>query len=354
MHGQIDFCTPTYAHLKRLLRTSLKKNLGQAVRALIFYTFLQSIVISIAFMPALYSLSSDAASLSIFGKLLSILLIAGACLFFMMLQYGLMGMMLQLTLQHTVTTGHMFEGFRDTTGRVFKAALVLLGLFVLLGLVLTLAFYLCMFATNSPLTSIVERFGPIGLVRCTALAFFAITFLAMAPFIFLWLVLHTNDSVSEFTAFFVSARLLKGRFFHCIGFILYSGGIPLVCTIGILPLIGFASESFAEQHSVLFFILNVLLIILQYMVLARLYLSVPVYFCSLVSAPRKTDGTQEMFISSGQDKCSANISIENANTKTSAPGSEKASHGTNAPTLKNESSADTNGSANSCTPGADA
>ena len=267
-----------------LLNQCLRLNMGKAVFAVLAYTLIRLMVLSLGLMPVMGS--GEAAAVPV---LMLPLAGAAAFVFYKMLSYGLSVIMARMVEKKYVTIGYLFYGFRKGAGRIARAGLVYTaayGCAIAVALVLLKIFE----PQVAALSALAEQNGIQGqsVPALLVLAFLLLVSLLELPFSFVWLVMYNDEKSGVLAAFALAFRRMCGHFFHFIGFELYAGGRDLLAVIVIQAVLLMLPQGDGVPRSVqtLATVLGFAGLVAECRSIVRLYIALPLYYYTLTGVIR--------------------------------------------------------------------
>ena len=278
---------PDYKFMHVILNQCLRLSGGKAMFSVFLYSFIQFIVMGIAVAPVSSPLGN-----SIYAVLLSLLLLFVMNVCSEVSLFGLYIIMSRLVEKKFVTIGFLFFGFRRDRKRIFGTGITFTSIYSILAVIAVFIYYI--FKDN--LSGLVEKLGGAQAIPFAALILIVVGVIITIPFSFVRLVLYNDRNSGVFRAFIKSASLMKGNLLRFVGFVFYSCGFHLIQALVIQMFLMFASSSQSESGSyqLLTTFLSIAAIIAQYKALTRYFLSVTIYYYSLLGVihPHKSDETQ--------------------------------------------------------------
>ena len=191
-------------------------------------------------------------------------------------KYGLNATMISIVQKKPTARGLLFAGLRDTSKRVFKAALIFSAIYFVLAIVCAvfIAVTHIQFSLNQ------ENADTMLLV---AGIFFAVHILTVIPFLFVYPILYLRSDMTVLHAFSVSAHFILGRVFHFIGFILYAGGMDAILAVVLQTILWIlpSGERLPATVSMGATFLSFMSVLCQYRAITRFFLAIPLYFYAL-------------------------------------------------------------------------
>ncbi len=273
---------PDYKFMHVILNQCLRLNAGKAMFSVFLYFLIQFIIMGIAVSPAAVS--------SLFTVMLALAFLVGMNICSEVLLYGLFVIMARFIEKKYVTIGFLFIGFRKNQKPVFRSAIVFTAIYASVVVVLSIAYFFC----KNYFSALYENLSPRTVLSYAAIIVLSITMLVSIPFSFVRLILYKNNEIKVLQAFKKSMMLMKGRFFHFIGFVLYACGRSLIQVIIIqFALIAFSAGS-NSSTSILLTFLSIAGVMAQYRTLTRLFVAIPIYYYTLTGVihSHKTEDSQ--------------------------------------------------------------
>jgi hypothetical protein len=273
----------TYRELKKKINACAGRQMGKALFAFFMLSILETLVLSVFMTPVLLVSKEGRASVS--EMIVTAISLYAGFIFILVLQYGYHVLIARLVRGNFVTLGFLFTGFRDRK-RIFPAAL-------LYAAGLTAALVICQVAAfmfNGRLSKFSARFGLPVFAVCVLSVFILLSLFILVKFTFVWLCLYDNPSAGVSAAFKRSVRLLHGKTFRLLGFILYAGGRRLVVAVIIFIAGVFIPQATADKHGILMFVFEFVYFVAAYSAVVRMFMSIPVFYDSIGGRPVKTDG----------------------------------------------------------------
>jgi len=282
---------PKYRTMIAVLNQCAKTNMSKAFFAVLVNEILCSLLLSFATIPVVMDLARknpnpNAQTFelpSVRSFIMTGVLLVIALFFAITLIYGLVVIVARMVEKRRVTLGYLFQGFRERS-RVFKASaifivLVLLGTAVFVALELFVGNKYAVTITSQVLAQSPEKISSYIIIAMLVYVFIQIIFLL--PFVFVWMLVHADSSLRPFKAFVVSARLLFGKVFHFVGFLIYAGGLNLLVLVAVNVIDAFIPQNAQTALQFVSVVLSMVGFVAQYIAKVRMYIAVPIYFYSL-------------------------------------------------------------------------
>ncbi|MBR1912259.1 MAG: hypothetical protein IJ828_07885 [Treponema sp.] len=272
---------PDYKFMHVILNQCLRLNAKKAIFAVFMYFLMQFFLMMIA--VSFVSLDSFAT------MLIAFCLLVGVNICSEMLLYGLFVIMARFVEKKYVTIGFLFIGFRKDQKRILKVALVFTLIYASITILVSVAYFFC----RNYFFIFFENTDSNSFFSFAALIVVFLTMVFTIPFSFVRLILYRNDEMQVLLAFKKSVSLIKGLFFHFVGFILYACGKPLIQVIilQIVLLMFSASENSSASMQFLMTFMGIASIMAQYRTLTRFFISITIYYytrCGVLH-PHKTE-----------------------------------------------------------------
>ncbi|MCR5763641.1 MAG: hypothetical protein K6G00_09705 [Treponema sp.] len=272
---------PDYKFMHVILNQSIRLNARKAMFAVFLYFVLQFFMMGIAMAPITVN--------SLFTVFLTLGLLIGMNLCSEILLFGLYVIMARFIEKKYVTIGFLFIGFRKNQKRIFKSALFFTLIYVGVIILLSIVYFFC----ADYFSKILENINSHTLLSIAALIVLFLTMIISIPFSFVRLILYRDDKIKVLQAFKDSFLLMKGRFFHFIGFILYACKKPLiqVILIQVFLFIFSAGANSSGSLQLLITFLGIVGIMAQYRALTILFMAITIYYYTLIGVlyPHKTE-----------------------------------------------------------------
>lgn len=269
---------PGYAKLIMQLIQVLPKNYNKVFMSLMMFAilgFVLSIIASIP--PVVYLISSnfqingeqDILNLlqdPVFSK---IMIFLSYFMIFILLVglYGFVQITLRIVDNKHVTLGYLFQGFRNAK-RIFVCALLFVILFVASRYIPVLL---------SKIGFVKKLLGKFDFIFIIALQLILVS-LFFSPLIFSYYIFSDNQNMGVFSAIKESARLMKGRFFHFVGFVVVSGGVSCLVSIILTAVSFFIPENLNMVGQFISFVISILRFIFSVNAAVQISLGIPFYY----------------------------------------------------------------------------
>lgn len=284
---KINTLKPSYKVMGGIFKQCLVINGSKPMLFVLLNMVLSSIVYSIAFSPLYVGVMGGAIS---FGSIIfSGVLAFAAGVFDFIMFYGLQVSFSRMVEKKEVTMGHLFCGFRERTGKVFKESLLLTGITVAFLMATTFLAYNLMLKNGViDLNAIAQQdtetvFNMIS-QSSMILTLVVIGTIAVVrvPVIYLWIVLYRRNDLGIFRAIQISASLLFRQFFRFVGFVFYSAGKDLIVLVVVVLVNLFVPGNVESMGYSLFLnLLSFIQLIQEFKVLVRIFFAIPIYFYSM-------------------------------------------------------------------------
>lgn len=281
---------PEYKRMNQVLRQCLAVNAGRSVLTVFLFNIFLSFLLTAGVFPLLINNSAGAAVLSFVLTVVMLIVI------FTMV-YGIIIGFTRHVLGRSPVTLSLLRGFTEKSKRVLFSSLS--------GAVLAIIVFCAAFALTSVFTDFIsENLAPFFMlppsqipmpltdeqlvmfskifaaaVFCTAV-FFLIFVFAIVPFVFVWPTFAYDRTASFKDALKKSLFVIRGRYFHYIGFVIYTclvnAGLLLI-----VVLLDMLLSRFNTAFLSLF--LGFFAFIEYYMILSKVYYCIPIYYFSFLS-----------------------------------------------------------------------
>jgi len=267
---------PDFKIMRMILNQCLMNRSKQGLFTLLLKTFLEILLCLVTLVPAVSLIES--------GKpILTTFLIGTLLLFFIasvvnnMLDYGLAVVFARLVEKSFVTMGFLFNGFRDKTGRVFRASVFLTVLDVLIYVLVGVGVYFLFPEIELSLSN--KQTAKILLLSFSVVSIIGL--IVHFIFSFSWIILYRDEKCGALKAFGKSISCIFRHFFHYLGFYFYSGGRDLVSFILISFVLFFIPSDANGILSLLALVLSFAQMVEQFKCLVRMNFATPIYFYSI-------------------------------------------------------------------------
>jgi len=273
---------PHYKDMASVVGQCVKLNMNRIIFSVLMFYFLFTVLMFSSTVPAL-SFSRASSNAGISASIIMIAIFGLITILAFMLVYGLNIAVSKVIEREDSGSGILFSAFKANTGKIFLSSVI----FLILGFIAieaSVAIFFVIFKNDEFLLSLAksltidfinENIKVIARYVVTlALLMIAFLFILFLPFVFVWLNLYTNPKINVFRAFGRSVRMLFGKVFHFIGFVIYSTWKPLLVMI-FARLISFYCP---EKLAFLSLILSFAGFAAEIILIARCMLSYTVYY----------------------------------------------------------------------------
>ncbi len=232
------------------------------------------------------SLMSSTVTGHFFAMMISMGMQVAALVVSFILEYGFLLMLLRMLRQHTVLLGNLFTGFRQkrAKGVAFMYLIPMLFVFsITLVPVMLLPDFEKMMTPDGFAEFMQSRELVTHLSVEILVAFLFSFFVIFTPFSLVWLVVYDNVNITAVSAFKTGLRMMKGRYFHFLGFqisINWKYCIALIAVDGIRYFIAFSEKGPASFFGYLFGFFGFMTALFF---AANIALAVPFYYESILN-----------------------------------------------------------------------
>ena len=293
MNNKKKSAMPDYKYMHVYLNQCLRMNMGKAMFSVLLFAGISAFLCVMAISPMAFSLTEgDGTELKAgYYAMLSFILFIACTVVINIINYGLNAMITNMVQKQYVTLGFLFLGFRDRTGRVVKSSLIFSGLCFLAALIVSVLIMVFIERVYSLVENHLSLF-----IAVNSVVLFVLMFIFISPFAFVNIILYTQKTIKVHDAFRLSFKMMMTHFFHAIGFMLYSGGLDLivfiVCNI-VSAFIPEAKEGEANPFASVSLILSLVGFVCEYRAIVSMYVSLPLYYFSLVGIIRDSQKKEE-------------------------------------------------------------
>ncbi len=290
---------PDYKYMHVMFNQCIRENLGKIVGTAFLNTLVIFACMSVlSFIMLALSGAGFGPAGSEIGKVnsftycvLSLCIMFASSVFSEILSYGMYDVTARFVLKKNAKIGNLFNGFSSPGYKVPKIAL----LYKSVQFVIGLPVFLPMLFGDGKAAESSESVNS-SFVLFSSLGEIAISVLILAVSvycIFIWLVYFSKKDIGVRQTFAVSFKLMKGKVLHFIGFMLYCCGIDfafavvLILVSFVLPQQSVASGSSVTGGGLATMLMSLAGVIFGYRAFAKFYVSVSVYFYSLIGVLHK-------------------------------------------------------------------
>ena len=164
-------------------------------------------------------------SSTVFGHFIAMMISVGmqvsSLIISFILEYGFLLMLLRMIRNHTVSLGNLFAGFRQkrTKGTAFMYLIPMLLVFSVTMVPIMLLPDFEKIMTPDGFAEFMQSREQVTHLSVEILVVFLFSFFVIfTPFSLVWLVVYDNVNITAVSAFKTGLRMMKGRFFHFLGF----------------------------------------------------------------------------------------------------------------------------------------
>ncbi len=282
--------SPKYNRMYEVMRVRLGKNLSRCVFIILLFHLAQSFLFSLTMSPVM---ASGKKGLNFSTLALSAISTAFVFFFAFQFLYGILSFFTKIILARKDVMGVFTSGLRDRTRRAHFVSVV----FTLILIVAAVVASAVIFLYKQDILSIVEEVflgssdtkenmafaNAVGLAVVFCAVFFGCGILLSIPFLFSWNIIFDDKEISAPKAMKKSFSLMIGKYFHFIGFVIYSclkNIVFIIIFFGINTLLSRRDSIIANFFSML---IGFLAFTQEYTIVAKAYTSIPIYYYSLLS-----------------------------------------------------------------------
>lgn len=273
----------TYRQMIKTLNACMLKNMWKALLSFLLMSVLETCIMSAFSIPAMMLFSESGSP--ILTMLLAVLsLYVGFTLVFM-LQYGYQVLLLRLLRGDFVTLGFLFNGFRERRRIARASALFSVGLIVALVICQIIAVVLNL--------NYGEKIRSLSLPLLAGIIFAIysiISIILLVHFILVWVCLADNPNAKILQTFKMSFKLLKGKCFKLIGFVIFAGGSHLLVALAIFVVTLLVPTNLTGFAGFLLSVAEFVYFIAAYTAAVRMFMAIPRFYMELI--PNKTQNEE--------------------------------------------------------------
>ena len=225
---ELTFEKPPYKIMHVILNQCLRLNMGKLLFSVFLFSLVYSFLNFASTIPLLPILQAKASSASVFLYACTAVFVFIAMLCTGALLYGLFEITARLIQKKNVTLGFLFIAFKKKLTNVFYASAI----FTVIQLAFSLLLGLLGLIFRKQILQAIEQAGleSFILTFVIPISFFALLIIFL-PFSFVFLTIYAKPGIKARQAFFISPKIIKGKVFHFIFFLIYAGGKNLLASI---------------------------------------------------------------------------------------------------------------------------
>ncbi|MGN0728127.1 hypothetical protein [Treponema sp.] len=284
---------PEYRRMYEVLKKRLSENIMYAIMQVFLFDIIMSFLITSGFFPVYISNGSAA------GYVVSAVLTFMMLVVVFTMVYGLISSFTNIILGKKIAPGGMFSGFIENSRTVFNASVffsVLVVFVTAVSIALTfsleekiIAFFSfpqIEFEHPSLTPELCKKISDsFSLCMFFSMAFSVLFVLLITPFIFTWNVILENKKATFKAAVKKTLFVICGRYFHYMGFVIFS---CLKNTVFLFILIFLKALAF--QNNFLSLLIGFFAFIQCHTIFSKAYFCIPIYYFSFLSVNGMTGG----------------------------------------------------------------
>lgn len=277
---------PEYKRMYQVLRERLARNTAHTILLLLLFNVILSFLLTSGFSPAMIFNGFAGYAFSVVFTFLILIVV-------FTILYGIVADFTGIVLGKKISSGGIFCGFFEKSKRIFYSSVFFTLIVVFVAFVSAALIFVfkekiisCSdFFAEAFSTGDLSRIDSEKIAKSFALAlfytafFFLIFAFSFLPFIFVWNAFLEDKKISLKNAVAKSLFIIHGRYFHYLGFVIF------VClkNFAVLFIAVFFNAIISEKNNFISLLLGFYAFIQYYMILAKIYYCIPVYYFSFLS-----------------------------------------------------------------------